>query len=209
MDDGRTNRNNTEEIDGFLFTDPAEIAQAKREIEAVRYLRDKLDRNNPDQVLHVYNQAVDQQLFATPVGYYFLKELQDYLITMPFIKDEDIHRIMISERMTEEFQRSRKRAVKEEKKEAVKRYEDEKRLREKAVQAKNTDYKKRFGTALFFCFFLLALVIGMFAVSFLSKNNVTILNYENALIDRYEAWDEELTAREKAVEEKERELSGY
>ncbi len=200
---------NTVEIDGFLFSDPAEITQAQKEIEGIRYLRSKLDRDNPDQVLLVYNQAVDQQLFTTPVGYYFLKELQDYLITMPFIKDEDIHRIVISERMTEEFEKSRKRTEKEEKKQAVRRYEDEKKLREKKVQARNTDYKKKFGTALFFCIVLLALVIGMFVVSFLSKDNVTILNYENALINRYEDWEEELTAREKAVEEKERELSGY
>lgn len=200
---------NTVEIDGFLFSDPAEITQAQKEIEGIRYLRAKLDRDNPDQVLLVYNQAVDQQLFTTPVGYYFLKELQDYLVTMPFIKDEDIHRIVISERMTTEFEKSRKRTAREDKKEAVRRYEDEKKLREKKVQAKNTDYKKKFGAALFFCIVLLALVIGMFAVSFLSKDNVTILNYENALINRYEEWEEELTAREQAVEEKERELSGY
>ena len=200
---------NPVEIDGFLFSDPAEIAQAKKEIEGIRYLRAKLDRDNPDQVLLVYNQAVDQQLFTTPVGYYFLKEVQDYLVTMPFIRDEDIHRIVISERMTEEFEKSRKRTAKEEKRQAVRRYEDEKKLREKKVQARNTDYKKRFVMALFFCFVLLALVIGMFTVSFLSKDNVTILNYENALINRYEEWEEELEAREKAVEEKERELSGY
>lgn len=200
---------NTVEIDGFLFSDPAEITQAQKEIEGIRYLRAKLDRDNPDQVLLVYNQAVDQQLFTTPVGYYFLKELQDYLVTMPFIKDEDIHRIVISERMTTEFEKSRKRTAREDKKEAVRRYEDEKKLREKKVQAKNTDYKKKFGAALFFCIVLLALVIGMFVVSFLSKDNVTILNYENALINRYEEWEEELTAREQAVEEKERELSGY
>lgn len=200
---------NPVEIDGFLFSDPAEIAQAKKEIEGIRYLRAKLDRDNPDQVLLVYNQAVDQQLFTTPVGYYFLKEVQDYLVTMPFIRDEDIHRIVISERMTEEFEKSRKRTAKEEKKQAVRRYEDEKKLREKKVQARNTDYKKRFVMALFFCFVLLALVIGMFTVSFLSKDNVTILNYENALINRYEEWEQELDAREKAVEEKERELSGY
>ena len=145
---------NAVEIDGFLFTDPAETAQAKKEMEGIRYLRGKLDRDNPDQVLLVYNQAVDQQLFTTPVGYYFLKELQDYLITMPFIKDEDIHRIVISDRMTETFEKSREKTAKEEKKQAVRRYEDEKRLREKKVQAKNTDYKARFGTAVFFCLLL-------------------------------------------------------
>lgn len=196
------------ELDGFLFTDAAEHTQAKKELEGIRYLKAKLDRENPEQVLLVYNQAVDQQLFTTPIGYCFLKELQDYLITIPFIKDEDIHRILISERMTGEFQKSRAKAEKAEKKEAVRRYEDEKRLREKKVQAKNTDYKSRFALALFFAFVLLAVVIGMFAVNAVSKDNITILNYENELIDKYEDWEQELEERERAVEERERALYG-
>lgn len=202
------NERPTVEIDGFLFTDAAESAQAKKEMEGIRYLRQKLDRDNPEQVLQVYNQAVDQQLFTTPVGYYFLKELQDYLITIPFIKDEDIHRILISERMTETFEKSRAKAEKEEKKTAVKKYEDEKKIREKKIQAKNTDYKARFAWALLFDLVLLLLVVGMFAVNIISDNNVNILNYENQLIDRYEEWEEELTQREEAIKLKERELNG-
>lgn len=195
---------NQVEIDGFLFSDPAEIAQAKKEMEGIRYLRTKLDRDNPEQVLLVYNQAVDQQLFATPVGYYFLKELQDFLITIPFIKDEDIHRITITERMTETFEKSRKKTVQEKKKQAVKQYEDERKLREKKIQAKNTDYKAKFAVALVFVFLLLAMVIAMFTITFLSKDNVTILNYENELINKYEEWEKDLEERERVLEEKER-----
>ncbi len=195
---------NQVEIDGFLFSDPAEIAQAKKEMEGIRYLRTKLDRDNPEQVLLVYNQAVDQQLFATPVGYYFLKELQDFLITIPFIKDEDIHRITITERMTETFEKSRKKTVQEKKKQAVRQYEDERKLREKKIQAKNTDYKAKFAVALMFVFLLLAMVIAMFTITFLSKDNVTILNYENELINKYEEWEKDLEERERVLEEKER-----
>ena len=196
------------EIDGFLFSDPAEIAQAKKEMEGIRYLRTKLDRDNPEQVLLVYNQAVDQQLFATPVGYYFLKELQDYLITIPFIKDEDIHRITITERMTEAFEKSRKKTVQEKKKQAVRQYEDERKLREKKIQAKNTDFKARFALALFFDFLLLAMVVAMFVINLVSKDNVTILNYENQLINKYEDWEKELEDREMQLNERERAVYG-
>lgn len=196
----------TTELDGFLFSDPAEIAQAKKELEGVRYLRERLDRDNPEQVLKVYNQAVDKQLFTTPIGYYFLKELQEYLITVPFVKDEDIHRITVSERMTEEFRKSKEKTVKEEKKAAVRRYQDEKKQREKAGAARNTDYRSRFVLTLFFCLTLAACLIAMFAIQLFSKDNVTILNYEDQIIDRYEAWEEELNEREMALKEKEREL---
>ena len=199
---------NQVEIDGFLFSDPAEIAQAKKEMEGIRYLRTKLDRDNPEQVLLVYNQAVDQQLFATPVGYYFLKELQDFLITIPFIKDEDIHRITITERMTETFEKSRKKTVQEKKKQAVRQYEDERKLREKKIHAKNTDYKARFAVALVFVFLLLAMVVAMFAINVVSKDNVTIINYENQLINKYEEWEKELEERENELNERERAGNG-
>ncbi len=199
---------NQVEIDGFLFSDPAEITQAKKEMEGIRYLRTKLDRDNPEQVLMVYNQAVDQQLFATPVGYYFLKELQDFLITIPFIKDEDIHRITITERMTESFEKSRKKTAQEKKKQAVKRYEDDRKLREKKIQAKNTDYKARFAVTLVFTFLLLAMVVAMFAINIISKDNVTIINYENQLINKYEDWERELEERENALNEREHAING-
>ena len=106
--------------------------------------------------------------------------------------------------MTETFEKSRKKTVQEKKKQAVKQYEDERKLREKKIQAKNTDYKAKFAVALVFVFLLLAMVIAMFTITFLSKDNVTILNYENELINKYEEWEKDLEERERVLEERER-----
>ena len=46
----------------------------------------------------------------------------------------------------------------------------------------------------------------MFAIIYLSGNSITILNYENAIIDKYEAWEEELNEREQELQEKAMEL---
>ena len=43
------------------------------------------------------------------------------------------------------------------------------------------------------------MIIGMFAINLVSTNNVTILNYENKIIDKYEAWEKELEQREEAL----------
>ena len=52
-----------------------------------------------------------------------------------------------------------------------------------------------------------ALVIaGMFAITYLSDDNVNILNYENAIIDKYEDWQKALDKREKQLDERESEL---
>lgn len=48
-------------------------------------------------------------------------------------------------------------------------------------------------------------VVGMFAIT-LKSDNPNILNYEKQIINKYASWDQELTEREQAVREKERQL---
>jgi hypothetical protein len=45
----------------------------------------------------------------------------------------------------------------------------------------------------------------MFAVTS-TTNNATVLNYETEVINRYEAWEEELNAREQELTEREAQL---
>ena len=52
---------------------------------------------------------------------------------------------------------------------------------------------------------LVLLVIAMFAITMTGKTE-NILNYEKAVTDRYASWEQDLTEREAAVREKEREL---
>ena len=52
---------------------------------------------------------------------------------------------------------------------------------------------------------LAACVVAMFAIT-ATTNNTTVLNYENQLINKYEAWEERLDQRQEAIEAKEKEL---
>ena len=54
-------------------------------------------------------------------------------------------------------------------------------------------------------FILAVCVVAMFAIT-ATTNNTTVLNYENQLIDKYEAWEERLDQRQEAIEAKEKEL---
>ena len=49
-------------------------------------------------------------------------------------------------------------------------------------------------------------IIGMFIIMSVSGESVTIVNYENELINKYEAWEKELEEREAVVMQKEAEL---
>lgn len=178
-----------EEIDGFIFRDPKEIVQARKEAEGVRYLRTKLDRDNPNYVLTIYNHAVDQKLFETPVGLSFLKELKDYLEALKIYPKEEIHGIEVPAGRSVR-QRNRQKASEDKKDEELRKA------------------KKRSTVTLFLFLIALAALIGMLVIAWLSRDNVTILNYENAVIDKYEDWEQELVERERVIREKELALSG-
>ena len=50
---------------------------------------------------------------------------------------------------------------------------------------------------------------GMFGITYYSGSSVTILNYENALIDKYEDWEKDLDEREQKLKEREADLTEH
>ena len=123
--------------------------------------------------------------------------------------------------MAEEEREARKEAIRQEKENIRKAKKMEKTsneafLENQIMREKNAidtnqkklieKYRKRFQVSLFFAIVFAVAVIGMFVITFISKDNVNILNYENALIDRYESWESELQEREDAIQQKEAEL---
>lgn len=185
----------TWELSGFSFSDEETAKQAEKEAEAVKYVKGSVDMDNPDMVFEMYNGLLEQGIFKTPVGYAYLKELQDYLVTIPYIMNHHIKPIPVMGKA----EPPKIKAEKQPKKAAEK---TEKPKQVKQITAVNVDYKKRFKTAFSVCVVLVIMVIAMFAIT-LTSGNTTILNYENKIIDKYESWEQELNEREAALEEKE------
>lgn len=173
-------------INGFVFGNPAEAEQAKKEAEGVKYIREKLDMDDPESVLQIYNKMIQQELFETAVGYAYISDLQRYLMSIPFLDKEKILPIQIQHPALEESLKRRAKMT-------------------SAPKVQNLDYKKRFQIAAFLCGILTVCVVAMFVIMG-TTNNATVLNYESELINRYEAWEQELTEREAAVSLKEGEL---
>ena len=63
---------NRYEVDGFLFEIPTEYEKAKKEYEAIRYIKTKTDLDNTANVAKLYNKLLEKQNFITPVGLSFL-----------------------------------------------------------------------------------------------------------------------------------------
>lgn len=178
---------------GFMFENEAELKHAEKEVEGVKFIKEKLDMDKPEMVLQIYNKMVRQKLFETAVGYSYLKDLQEYLYSIPFVNKEEILPIPVQHPLLlGQMRRRRPESKKQEK--TVERYI-------------NIDYKNRYRVMRGIALALAVCVVAMFVISS-TANTPTILNYEQQLINRYAGWEEELNEREERLTEREAELSG-
>ena len=195
----------TYEAGGFVFRTKKEAELAQREIEGTKYLRQKLDMENPNAVFSIYQNLIEQDLFETPVGYCFLKELRDYLLMIPAISNEEVLAIPIRYPQTEEEEKKQKKEQKKEEQRKERQKEKEKAKNRKEQKKEGKNYK---GRCQFFMVTSLILLISVVSMMLLAatSDKVNILNYENKLIDKYSSWEQELEEREQAVKEQEQAL---
>ncbi|MCI8488663.1 MAG: hypothetical protein HFJ04_00105 [Lachnospiraceae bacterium] len=186
------------ETGGFAFPNRKMMEKAQKEAEGIRFVKSSADLNDPRVVYGVYCQLVRQELFETPVGYAFLSELQEYLKADLSINNEDIPAIPV---IASQGAPAKQTGAKERQKSS--QASNHKTAHKPEV--KNADYKVKFKASLTVCVILILMIAGMFAVTLTSRNNVNILNYENAIIEKYENWESELEEREKQLREREAE----
>ncbi len=70
-------------IEGFAFTNEKAALKARHEAESIRYLKTQINMDNPRIVLEFYRKLLAEEVFETPVGLIFLKELYDRLAPIP------------------------------------------------------------------------------------------------------------------------------
>lgn len=170
-------------VEGYSFTDENMARQARTEADGVRYVKERTDMSKPDQVFMVYHRLVSQRMFQTPVGYAYLKELQDYLKTMPGIRAEDIKPVPVAPNLV---------------------VRDTRGIAERWSRKLEKEHN-RLKMSVVANFAFVVSILLMFLVASTS-GQTTILNYEKKLQDRYAQWEQELTEREKAIREEEQEL---
>lgn len=178
----------------FAFSNEKMMEKAVKEEEGIAYMKKHLDMSDPESVLGIYKQMVEQQLFETPVGYVFLYELQEYLKTSTSIEEEFIPAIPV---VTPE-------AVEERKIEKTTEWSKDKTVTKTKIQ--NVNFKTRFQASFYINVILVIIVVAMFAIT-ATSGNINIVNYENALIEKYEMWETELKEKEQKLREREEELS--
>ncbi len=166
------------EAEGFSFPNQAEAKTATKEKKQVDYIESKLNYSELGQVYTIYEKAIADQIFRTPVGVIYLKHLQNYLNTHKDKLGKDIPPIPV-------------RTVKNIHRPDTKQEIAKRRLGVTVSVALNV---------------LLAMAVAFMFYVALSSDNPNILNYETALENRYATWEQQLSEREQLIRERELEL---
>lgn len=185
-------------VDGFQFGTEQDAALAKGEQARITHIDAKLDYNNVDMVNAVYKKAIDNRIFKTPVGYVFLKRLQEIL-------KDNAHNETLSDNNLEKVPDIPIYGVYSLRDSAnlvVEKVKASKKKPEKKAQPKEFFSRK---TSIIINITLAVLVVVMFAISFTGKSP-TVLNYEASIQNKYSQWEQELSKREAVIREKEKEL---
>ena len=89
--------------------------------------------------------------------------------------------------------------------EEVKQKERAANFVKRRAEEKTEQVKKRLWISLMLSLFLFIVAAGM-AVVTLTSEHPNIVNYENKIIEKYEAWETDLENREQVLKEREKEL---
>lgn len=173
-------------VGDYMFSTLEEANVAKLELDKIQKLTEKLVDADDEMLFKVYNRSIEKNTFRTPVGLEFMKALKKRLEKSRKIKDNvlpipvSVNNLEISE--------------------AKEKEDDIKKVRDDAKK-----YSSFFKWSLFINAVLVIVIIALFVITGTSKNP-NIINYENALIDKYSSWESELNQKEKELRVKEKEI---
>lgn len=170
---------------GHTFEDEKQLLLAKKEAEAIEYLRAKTDFNNGEMLLRLYHRIIDNKMMETEIGIDFLVELRKRIVEIGIVKEEQL------------------KEVPELKKRKAKQKAAEKKSRELLLVAK---VRRQNAVLWLVCLFLTVLVVGMFVILLTGRRSPLAIRYEEELVNKYASWAQELTEKEQRLNDRIAEL---
>ncbi len=181
------NETNQYIAEGFSFSRPADAQLASIEKKKVAYLESRMDYTNPKEILKVYEKAIADRVFKTPIGLLYLKKIQDYLLENLIEQEDAISPIplyvMYGDTLRDNVQPVQKRV--------------------KPIKKKRP--KDMLPFSIIINIGLAICIIIMFVLTS-STDQPNYFNYKRVVTDEYSSWEQNLKQREERVREKERQL---
>ncbi len=181
------NGNNKFIVGGYHFASETDAQKATLDLNKIKVLETRVKASRPNDIKAVYEKAIENKIFKTPVGWGYLVELRKKLLDSGFI-EEDIIPIPLNISM------SRHSAL------------EDLNVKQRIMppkQKKNVEFGRIFPIVLSIVLFIL--VIIMFVIVNTSESD-NIVNYKRNVTNRYSSWEQDLTERERAVRAAEKRL---
>jgi hypothetical protein len=179
-------KENENKVAGYSFSDAHDYKEAKREAETIEYIKANTDLNDLNKAIKLYHKLIERKTLKTVVGFAFLKELQERIVKEGIVSKESVPCIQIE---------------RDEKK--LKTYANSlEQEREQKQQEMIENYKIRLRNSRIISAFLAGIIIIMIIISIWSDRNI-FSNFENEILNKYSAWEEDLKAREQLLKENE------
>lgn len=176
-------------LGGYAFDTKAEWEEAKKEEEAIGYIKAKTNLSDPAAILKIYTGLVEKKTFITPVGIDFLRELKRSILLSGTAKEDSLPGIPVR------LSAKKSRRVEEFSKEAGDR------------QKMMVDYYKgKLKNTQVAVAVLILVIAAMFAITLFGPGS-PLLDAEVQIQDKYASWEQELTQREGEARQKEQELA--
>lgn len=166
------------EAAGFIFPNELIAEKARKEMNAVSYLKKELSDMDGRHLLAAYRGLIEKEVFDTTEGYAFLKDIQRDLINDDTVDNKDIIPIPVI---------------------------DPAEAKRKQIELEEPKWKRKFFTLIVVTIALAACVVFMFILT-ATQDSPNIINYKQKLENHYSTWDESLTKREDQVRKREEEL---
>jgi len=182
------------ELEGYLFKNRNDFVKAKKEVEAITYIRSNSDLKNATLALKIYDKLLDKGTLQTVVGYVFLKELQQTILMDSTISKEKVRSIPI--KVVESVK------IKEKEKEEN-RFDEAKRADKFQELYENEKVKKT--SSKIVIGFLVCIIIGMLLVAQFTPYSI-FTNYEDKIVNKYENWQNDLEQKQIELEQREKNL---
>lgn len=179
-------------VKDYAFTNKKEYEKAKKELEAITYMKANSDLTDAKMVYKIYTRLLDKGTFQTVIGYEFLRELRAMVIQGGMVSENEVRPILIK---TKNF------IAKEEKFSDT--VSDAKEVRKfQALYEKEKNGKLSMKIIIGFLVFI---IVGMLAVARFTPYSI-FTNYEDKIVNKYSQWQEELEAKEAELNKREEDL---
>lgn len=175
------------EVGGFRFLTKADADKARVDEGKITYIKSNVSYTTASSLQAVYEKAISNRIFSTPVGWGFLRDLRGTLLDMG-TDESKLPAIPMTAGFTKPVQ-----TLEESSKPRIRREE------------KDAGKARVLMLSFALNIILAILVVIMFTVVYFGETN-NIVNYKRNITNRYSAWEQELKDREELIRQKEREL---